>query len=129
MGFGTFDGFHPGHVFYLESLKKLGERLIVVIARDQNVERIKGKPPRWGEAQRKKWVDDCDPVDEAILGHSTDFYDVIRRHKPDVLGLGYDQKVNMEHLESLFPNIIIERVASFMPHLYKSTLLKRELGL
>jgi cytidyltransferase-like protein len=41
MTFGTFDVFHPGHRFYLTEARKLGNRLIVIVALDSTVEKIK----------------------------------------------------------------------------------------
>ena len=34
---GTFDILHPGHLFYLEESKKLGDELWVIVARERNV--------------------------------------------------------------------------------------------
>ena len=42
MAFGTFDVLHPGHHFYLEQARKLGDNLVVVVARDANVKKLKG---------------------------------------------------------------------------------------
>ena len=56
MGFGTFDVLHPGHLFYLEELGRLGDKLIIVIARDKNVARIKGNPPHFNETERLQTV-------------------------------------------------------------------------
>lgn len=41
MAFGTFDVFHPGHEYYLTQAKKYGDILIVVVARDKTVEKVK----------------------------------------------------------------------------------------
>ncbi len=47
---GTFDLLHPGHIYYLEESKKLGDELWVIVARDMNV---KHKPrPIIPEEQR-----------------------------------------------------------------------------
>ncbi len=37
MCFGTFDIFHPGHVFYLSEAQKLADTMTIVIARDHRV--------------------------------------------------------------------------------------------
>jgi cytidyltransferase-like protein len=34
---GTFDILHPGHIYYLEESRKLGDELWVIVARDANV--------------------------------------------------------------------------------------------
>jgi len=125
MGFGTFDGFHPGHDFYLKTLKSWGDELVIIIARDQNVERIKGRLPLHSERERKQRVERCQWVNQAILGHPTDFYHVIRTHEPTVLGLGYDQRANEAELKTLFPSLEIRRVESFRPEIYKSSLMKK----
>jgi len=39
--FGTFDGLHDGHRFFLTEARKLGDRLIASVATDEIVERIK----------------------------------------------------------------------------------------
>ncbi|MCD4694128.1 adenylyltransferase/cytidyltransferase family protein, partial [bacterium] len=49
MCFGTFDNLHLGHLFYLKEAKKFGDYLVVVIARDNNVKKIKGRCPREDE--------------------------------------------------------------------------------
>jgi len=41
MTFGTFDMFHPGHRYYLSEARKYGDILIVVVALDATVERLK----------------------------------------------------------------------------------------
>jgi cytidyltransferase-like protein len=41
MAFGTFDIFHPGHVYYLTEAERLGDSFIIVIARDERVAKLK----------------------------------------------------------------------------------------
>lgn len=43
MVFGTFDIFHKGHEFYFSKAKEYGEELIVIVARDETVLKIKKK--------------------------------------------------------------------------------------
>ena len=43
MTFGTFDGVHQGHENLLTQAKKLGNELIVVVAQDATVLKLKGK--------------------------------------------------------------------------------------
>lgn len=56
MTFGTFDMFHPGHVYYLSEARKLGDELITIIARDVTVSKIKGRLPREKENVRLEKV-------------------------------------------------------------------------
>lgn len=91
MTFGTFDMFHPGHAYYLSEARKLGDRLITVVARDATVEAVKGKKAREPESTRLQKVRESALVDEAVLGSLSDHYAIILEKKPDILCFGYDQ--------------------------------------
>jgi FAD synthetase len=128
MTFGTFDLFHPGHVYYLSEAKKLWEYLITVIARDSTVGQIKWKKPREWESIRLQNVRDSGLVDEAILGSETDHYSVIWEKKPDILCFGYDQRSfnNTEldrYLEKNQLNPEIITLPAFEPEKWKSSKL------
>ena len=124
MGFGTFDALHPGHLFYLNELKKLGDELLIVIARDVNVERIKGKCSYLNEEARRLGVLATGVPDKVVLGDEKDCYKVVLDFKPSVLGFGYDQQVDMEALKKLFPKIEMVRLEAHHPHKFKSSLIK-----
>ena len=49
---GTFDYLHPGHISFLKQAARLGTELFVVVARDENVKRLKGRYPDHGEEER-----------------------------------------------------------------------------
>ncbi|MFW6110484.1 MAG: adenylyltransferase/cytidyltransferase family protein [Thermoproteota archaeon] len=97
---GTFDLLHLGHVKYLEQAKELGgsdAELIVIVARDSTVKKIRKEKPIIPENQRRALVSSLEVVDEAILGFEDfDVGEVIEKIKPDVIALGYDQGT-MEH--------------------------------
>ena len=94
---GTFDIIHPGHIRFLEEAKKLGDYLIVIVAREKNV---KHKPkPVIPEDQRLLVVRALKPVDEAILGDEHDIFKPIEEIKPDVIALGHDQHFDEEWLK------------------------------
>ena len=100
MASGTFDLIHPGHLYYLSEAKKYGDRLIVVVARDNNILKFKGKKPKYSEKERLEHVRQLSMVDEALLGHEGNIFDIIKEIKPDVICLGYDQKpVTIEELK------------------------------
>lgn len=92
---GVFDLVHYGHVYFLEEAKKAGGKdahLLVVIARDKTVEKLKGKPPILQEEQRRAIVASLKPVDEAILGREEfNMNEELREIKPDIVVVGYDQ--------------------------------------
>jgi len=95
---GVFDIIHVGHIKFLWAAKKLAEpsELIVVVARDNTVMRLKGRSPIFSEKERLEIVSNLKPVDKAVLGYKIDeenaFYRIISELKPDIIALGYDQK-------------------------------------
>ena len=92
---GVFDLLHIGHVRFLEDAKKAGgasAKLVVIIAKDTTVERIKGRKPIMTEDQRLALVESLKVVDEAVMGYEgLDIGEVIDKIKPGVIALGWDQ--------------------------------------
>jgi len=126
---GTFDVIHPGHLYYLSEAKKYGDRLIVVVARDDTSQSFKGKKPVHDEKARVEAVRTLKIVDEAVLGNKGNIFDIIEKIKPDVICLGYDQKIQKEELENELSKrgITAEviRMGPYMQHIYKSSILRR----
>jgi FAD synthetase len=93
---GTFDLLHPGHIYYLEESRKLGDELFVIVARDANV---KHKPrPVIPEEQRRTMVASLRAVDHAVLGDPVDMFRPIREIRPDVITIGFNQHFDTELL-------------------------------
>lgn len=93
---GTFDILHPGHLYYLEESRNLGDELVVIVARDTNV---KHKPrPILPEDQRLRVVRALRPVDQALLGDLHDMFRPIEDLRPDIITLGFNQHFDEEHL-------------------------------
>ena len=90
MATGVFDLLHPGHLYFLEEAKHLGDELVVVVARDQTARRLKHEP-YVPELIRRQMVEALKPVDRAILGSTTDIYQTVVDEKPDIIALGHDQ--------------------------------------
>lgn len=130
IAFGTFDHFHAGHEAYLKQAKALGDFLIVVIARDQTVKRIKGKLPDHDEKKRQAAVRACGMADKAALGEKGDKYTVLRRYKPDVIALGYDQFTFTFRLEKFLIdekiNAKVVRLNPYRPTVYKTSLIREK---
>ncbi len=64
---GCFDLLHFGHIQFLASAKKLGDRLIVALESDENVRRMKGNArPIHTQAQRQTMLESLSVVDEVI---------------------------------------------------------------
>jgi len=92
---GNFDLLHLGHVRYLEEAKRAGgenAELIVIVARDSTVEKMKGRKPVMSEDQRRSLVEALKVVDEAILGYEElDINKALEKIRPDIIAVGHDQ--------------------------------------
>ncbi len=129
MASGSFDFIHKGHLHYLSQAKKHGDKLIVVIARDSNIIKFKAKKPKYNEKKRLEHVKQLEMVDEAVLGHEENIFDIINEIKPDVICLGYDQRTSEEKLKDELKkrniNAEVVRISAFKPEVYKSSKLKK----
>jgi FAD synthetase len=124
MVFGTFAVLHPGHLYFFKKAKEYGKKLIVVVARDMTVRKIKGFLPKLDERARQEMVGAIKFVGKAVLGDKIDWYKIILKYKPDVICLGYDQvspKNFKEELRSRGVAANIVRLKSYKPKKYKSS--------
>lgn len=96
---GVFEFIHPGHLLFLMEARKLGSRLVVIVARDSTVIGRKRHPlvPEW---QRLEVVKSLKMVDDAVLGDASDMFKPIENLKPDVLALGFDQDFDEAEIKS-----------------------------
>ena len=129
MAFGTFDFLHPGHVPFLKKAKTYGSFLIVSIARESNVAKIKGRKPVHTEEDRRKMLGSLRFVDKVVLGDRENYLKHILREKPHVIALGYDQKAYTENLASNLAKqglkVRVVRIGAYRPDLYKSSKFRR----
>src|SRR5258708_12785168 len=104
MVFGVFDLLHPGHISFLKQAKKLGSFLIVSVARDVNVKKVKGKKPVFNEKKRMAYVKQLKIAKKVILGATKDPWPHIVKEKPSLIALGYDQVSFVRDLPQQFTN-------------------------
>lgn len=122
--FGTFDILHRGHIHMLKQAKRYGDHLTVVIARDKTVKEVKGKNPKNSEKIRLERVKNSKLADEVLLGSLGNKYEIIKKIKPEVVALGYDQEAFTEKLsEAIGDKIRIARLSSHRPEKYKTSKL------
>lgn len=96
IAFGVFDLLHPGHLAFLKQARRLGDELVVVVARDDVAEREKGRRPRLTVRERMQLVVGVRWVDRAVIGDPPDrYFSMLRRLKPDIIALGYDQSCDV----------------------------------
>lgn len=129
MTFGTFDMIHKGHENLFEQARKLTKNpfLIVSVARDVNVVRIKKKKPAHTESQRRRKLAAHPLVDKVILGSKDNYLIPIVKIHPDIIALGYDQKAYVGGLKAKLKELGLKtkivRLKSFKPKTYKTSLL------
>lgn len=133
---GVFDLLHLGHVRFLEAAKQAGgdnAKLIVIIAKDSTVEKIKGKKPIMFEEQRRALVEALRVVDEAIVGfEGLDVGEVIEELRPDIIALGYDQaemeREVLDYIDTHRLHVQIVRIGKFGENsLDSSSKIKKEI--
>jgi cytidyltransferase-like protein len=127
---GVFDIIHPGHIHTLREAKSLGDVLVVTIARDSTVERLKGKKPLHEACIRRDMVSSISYVDVALLGDEHDIFKTVEYVKPDIIALGYDQVHEegyiMHECIKRGLRVSIVRLTSPLPDI-KSSIIKSEL--
>jgi len=129
MVFGVFDLLHPGHEAFLKQAKKLGS-VVVSVARDANVKKVKGKAAVFSEKKRLEHVKQLKIAKKVILGALHDPMGHIKKEKPDIIALGYDQQDYIKNLKvQLQKNGLktkVVRLKSFRPDIFKSSLIKKK---
>lgn len=126
--FGTFDGVHEGHRNMLRQAKELGDYLVVAVAPDNVVQEIKGKVCVRRSGERIQGVRNERIADEVVLGDKLlDNWSVLKKYKPDIIALGYDQEELKAALDAHFENSEkkpkIVMLKPFKPEVFKSSLL------
>ena len=90
---GVFDLLHPGHIHFLRAARELGDELVVIVANDATVRRMK-REPVVPATVRAEMVAELKPVDQAVVGREGNMLDiVVEEIKPHIIALGYDQEL------------------------------------
>ncbi len=90
---GVFDIIHSGHAHFLNAAKEHGDELVVIVANDDTVRKMKGEPILSDE-MRAEVVSHLKPVDQVVIGRTGNMLDIIVEEiKPNVIALGYDQRL------------------------------------
>ncbi len=133
MLFGTFDGLHPGHLDFFKQARSIaGDNafLIVSIARDKNVFKIKNHTPHLNEKARMALLRKCELVNKVVLSGASDHLPHIIKEKPDIIALGYDQTHYVANLQKDLRNnglkVQVKRLLPYKAHIYKNNLLRKK---
>ncbi|MDO8627470.1 MAG: FAD synthase, partial [Candidatus Diapherotrites archaeon] len=107
-------------------------KLVVVIARDSNVKKTKGFKPINDEIHRRELVGALRIVDKAVLGRKTNIFQTVLDFAPELIVLGYDQRVDLSKLKKFFADnnfsCKIKRASALKPRVYKSSKIKQKLS-
>ncbi|MFA6251472.1 MAG: adenylyltransferase/cytidyltransferase family protein [Candidatus Paceibacterota bacterium] len=129
--FGVFDGVHEGHLFFIKEAKKQGNHLVAIVARDNIVKELKGKSPRYTEAQRVNELLKIEDIDLVLLGDpKLETYHVLKEVNPNIIYLGYDQEDLLENLNKVVKNGDLSEVEivcgeSYNPEIFHSSILNK----
>ncbi len=124
---GTFDHLHPGHLHFLRQAKALGGELVVIVARDGNVLRIKGIRPDHDEDHRRSVVEQTGIADRVVLGNPKgDLFSILLELLPDIVALGYDQRVDEGQIRERLPGCAVIRLQPFHPEKFKSSFYRKK---
>ncbi|MAG08331.1 FAD synthase [Candidatus Woesearchaeota archaeon] len=125
--FGTFDIIHPGHLNFFNQARKHG-KLTVIVSRDKTVKQVKGKNPLHNEKKRQEKLKSLHVAEHILLGSLKDKYAIIKKIKPDIICLGYDQEHFIDKLKEKIKefslNTKIIRLKPYKEKKYKSSKLK-----
>lgn len=133
MAFGTFDILHPGHMHYLMKAKLFGDKLVVVVARDKSVKKIKNRVPLLSEKDRLAMIKQLRIVDLAVLGdkirNKEDAFKILKKHMPDIIALGHDQWANNKKLKKWLKankmSAKIVRIGAFKRRIFRSSKIRK----
>ncbi len=125
MVYGVFDGFHEGHHYFLTQAAAQCKTLVVVVAHPDIVSALKEHLPYQDLEER---IDALRRFDARLLiepgDKSIGTWSALKKHKPDIVFLGYDQDRLGLELEKLgVPSMTIP---SHRPDIFKSSLLLKK---
>ena len=125
---GVFDIIHPGHIHTLNSAKRLGDVLVVVVATENTAQKMKKRKPLHNQEQRRDLVKSLSIVDLCVIGHEGDIFKTVEQIKPEIIALGYDQihqeKFITDGCRKLNLNVKVARLQSPIPEISSSEIEK-----
>jgi cytidyltransferase-like protein len=93
---GCFNRVHNAHLRTLRLARALGDRLVVVLAHDAH----NHKPNAVPALERRRRLLELGLADAVVIGAAGSFAASLRRARPDILALGYDQRLPDEATEA-----------------------------
>lgn len=89
--FGTFDRLHPGHLYFFNEARKLGD-LYVSVSSDESAIQRKGKNPVHNLKERIEAIKNLNIAVDVLEGDRTlNEWSALKIVNPDIIVLGHDQ--------------------------------------
>tara|TARA_B100001146_G_scaffold72545_1_gene64296 strand:- start:3573 stop:4052 length:480 start_codon:yes stop_codon:yes gene_type:complete len=125
---GVFDIIHPGHINTLNTAKKLGDSLVVVVATDKTAVKMKKRKPLHSAKLRQELVSSLSMVDLCIIGNEENIFRTVELVRPNIIALGYDQthqeKYITEGCRKIKLEVTVVRLESPRPETSSSSIQK-----
>lgn len=126
--FGTFDRLHRGHINFLDQARRHGDYIIAVVTRDENVKEQKGHLPVERCSTRAIKVRRF--VDKVVVGEKDISYKLIKKIRPDIICIGYDQRPGITEARKILEKIgmekvLVKKMKPYKPNIYKSSRLNK----
>ena len=115
---GCFDLFHYGHLKFLEAAAACGDRLVVGVAEDDTVRRVKGENrPIYPLAHRIALLEACRHVDAVDTFSLESQLDLVAQVSPDICVEGADGNARLrEIIQELGLKISVQTVYTDFIH-------------
>lgn len=101
---GCFNRIHEAHLRLLRTARSLGDELVVVLSNDVHNK----KPNAVPAATRLRWMKKLGIADKVVVGKPDSFARSLREERPDILVLGYDQRLPDEETRRAVSELGIE---------------------
>lgn len=122
--FGAFDGLHKGHLNFIKQSREQGDHLTIVVTRDSNVKKTKGRIPFYNESLRVSRLKKM--ANRVVLGEKKVSYRIIKTLQPDIICIGYDQRPSLLKAKEILKKIgmgrvVVKKMRAYKPKIYKSS--------
>lgn len=135
--FGTFDGIHGGHMYFLKEAKRLAKEngnLYVSVASDESIFTRKKRLPERKANARIKDVKELNIAKDVMLGDKVlGNWTAVKKIKPDIVALGYDQielgktlgKYKKDIEKKIGKTFVTKKINALEPKKLHSSILKK----
>ena len=112
-----------------QEAREYGDELVVSVTREVNVEKVKGIGSLHKAKEKKQLLEQIKLIDKVLLGDEVDPYKNIKKIKPDVIALGYDQKFFVDKLADKITEFGLEtqivRLSPYQENRFKSNKIRK----